>query len=302
MSKKRIALLVILELGGLVSLLLGLSWGALLHAYAAYLAEAENVFNLVNPDHASLAQAVVAGIVNLGHFHLVFGIAAMLVGLLGAVYARLQLSGNPRWKKSQFRQAFLVVAAILVLLTVGIAARITNALSYEDKLAADPPEAGLAFSASKGLHTDCTMPPTPQQQGAADKLVKETKAGVAKYTDLSAATAAGYQPMSPTWQPVTHYLNPAYQRDGEILDPERPEALVYANTSKGPILVGAMYLMPHPGVSGPQIGGCLTQWHAHSLLKWETPEMMHVWVVDVPAGPFDELKPRQFVQSLENSS
>jgi hypothetical protein len=52
--------------------------------------------------------------------------------------------------------------------------------------------------------------------------------------------------------------------------------------------------MPEPGVSGPQVGGCLTQWHAHSLLGWETPEMMHVWVVDVPGGSFsDEVKPRQ---------
>ena len=41
--------------------------------------------------------------------------------------------------------------------------------------------------------------------------------------------------------------------------------LVYANTSKGPVLLGAMYLMPGPGVPGLQIGGCLTRWHAHSF-------------------------------------
>ena len=63
-----------------------------------------------------------------------------------------------------------------------------------------------------------------------------------------------------------------------------------------------MYLMPEPGVSGPQIGGCLTQWHAHLLLGWETPEMMHVWTADVPGGSFSELKPCNFVRSLEDSS
>src|SRR5215207_399531 len=156
------------------------------------------------------------------------------------------------------------------------------------------PTLGWLSSNKELQHTSCTTAPTPQQQEAADKLVADTKAGVAKYTDLSAATTTGYQPMSPTWQPVTHYLNPAYQQDGKVLDPSRPEALVYANTSKGPILVAAMYLMPDPGDPGPQIGGCLTQWHAHSLLGWQTPEMMHMWIIDVPGGSFsEEVKPRE---------
>jgi len=294
-SKKRIALLVILELGGVVALLLGLSWDALLHTYAASLAGAENVFNLINPDHASLAQGVVTGIVSLGRFLLVFGIATVLVGLLGALYPFLRSSGKRRWIGSKFSHTFLVVAGVLVLLTVGTVLWRTSAVSYEDKLAQDPPNAGLALLANKELqHTSCTTAPTPQQQEAADKLVADTKAGVAKYTDLSAATTTGYQPMSPTWQPVTHYLNPAYQQDGKVLDPSRPEALVYANTSKGPILVAAMYLMPDPGDPGPQIGGCLTQWHAHSLLGWQTPEMMHMWIIDVPGGSFsEEVKPRE---------
>ena len=72
---------------------------------------------------------------------------------------------------------------------------------------------------------------------------------------------------------------------------------MYANTSKGPVLMGAMYLMPEPGVSGPQIGGCLTQWHAHALEGWETPEMMHVWTASgYPGGPFsDEVRPWEVV-------
>ena len=72
---------------------------------------------------------------------------------------------------------------------------------------------------------------------------------------------------------------------------------MYANTSKGPVLMGAMYLMPEPGVSGPQIGGCLTQWHAHALEGWETPEMMHVWTANgYTGGPFsDEVRPREVV-------
>jgi len=36
--------------------------------------------------------------------------------------------------------------------------------------------------------------PTPAQQAAADQLVRQTTASLAKFTDLSAATAAGYVP------------------------------------------------------------------------------------------------------------
>ncbi len=62
-------------------------------------------------------------------------------------------------------------------------------------------------------------------------------------------------------------------------------------------------IMSEPGDFGSHIGGCLTQWHAHSrLLGWITPEMMHVWTADVPGGPFSELRPRKFVRLLEDSS
>lgn len=292
--------LLILGLGGFISFLVGLSWDAVLRAYATDLARTENVFNLINPNHISLANAIVTGIVSLGHFLLVSGLAAMLVGLIGFTYARLQSTGNPRWRTLGFRRAFAVGTGALTLLAVGTAAWATSAVSYEDKLAANP--GGPSSSAGqKEDHADCAEPPTPQQQEAADKLGADTKAAVAKYADPSVAEVGGYQPISPDWQPISHYLNPTYQRDGKILDPGRPEALVYANTSKGPVLLGAMYLMPEPGVSGPQTGGCLTRWHAHSrLLGWETPEMMHVWTANVPGGPFSELRPREFVSSLEN--
>jgi len=293
-------LFLILGLGGFVSLLIGLSWGTLLRAFAADLARTENFFNLTNPGYTSLARAVGAGIVGLGHFLVVFGVAAVLVGLTGATYTRLQSTGDPRWKTLGFRRAFVLGTGTLVLLAVGNAAWATSAVSYERKLAAEPSGRAVSSAGEKEDHTHCTEHPTPQQQEEADKLALDTKAGVAEYEDPSVAKAEGYRPGSPSWRPITHYFNPAYQRDGEVLDPDRPEALVYANTSKGTVLLGAMYLAPEPGDSGPQIGGCLTQWHAHSLRGWETPEMMHVWTVNIPGGPFSELRPREFISYLED--
>jgi hypothetical protein len=84
------------------------------------------------------------------------------------------------------------------------------------------------------------------------------------------------------------------------------------------VLIGAMYMMPRRGEPGPQIGGPLTVWHQHSNLCFDnvtgmavafvhsgffdgsdksgscprgstnktTPQMLHVWLIDNPGGPF----------------
>jgi hypothetical protein len=155
---------------------------------------------------------------------------------------------------------------------------------------------------------NCDSSPTGAQTEAAMQLVQTTSSSVAKYKDLSAATAAGYVPITDTRYPVVHYLNVSYMRGTDVLDPNRVQSLVYAFTPYGPVLVAAMYLMPSRGESGPMPGGCMTQWHAHTNLctggksglisgfqtegvcaagesPLRTPEMMHVWQVPVPGGP-----------------
>jgi hypothetical protein len=154
----------------------------------------------------------------------------------------------------------------------------------------------------------CTTAPTGAQTEAAMSLVQSTSSAVAKYKDLSAATAAGYAPITDTRYPVVHYLNYSYMRSNDVLDPNHVQSLVYAFTPYGPVLVAAMYLTPSVGDDGPMPGGCLTQWHAHTNLctggpsglisgfqthgvcpsgenPLMTPEMLHVWQVPVPGGP-----------------
>jgi len=109
-------------------------------------------------------------------------------------------------------------------------------------------------------------PPTAAQQAAANQLVAETTAAVARYTSLSAATAAGYVPATNPRGYEVHYADWAIVRSGDVLDPNHPSSLVYANTVKGPVLLGAMYLGAGPCQPGPDIGGPLTQWHAHDNL------------------------------------
>jgi hypothetical protein len=156
-------------------------------------------------------------------------------------------------------------------------------------------------------------PLTPAQQAAADKLVADTKAGLARYASLDAAIADGYTELTPPGRPIVHYANHDYMHDGRILDPERVESLVYAfPPGHAPVLLGAMYMMEKAGGPGPLIGGSLTQWHVHDNLCIDpvreinvarqpngscppgsavivTPEMLHVWVIDYPTGPFGEL-------------
>jgi hypothetical protein len=108
--------------------------------------------------------------------------------------------------------------------------------------------------------------PTAAEKAAANTLVAETTADVAKYANLSAATAAGYVPATNPSGYEVHYADWATVKAGDVLDPSHPSSLVYANTVKGPVLLGAMYLGAGPCIPGPDIGGPLTQWHAHDDL------------------------------------
>jgi hypothetical protein len=152
---------------------------------------------------------------------------------------------------------------------------------------------------------NCSTTPTSDQVLGATQYVQATSAAVAKYKNLSAATAAGYIPITNTSYPVVHYLNPAYMNMKDLLNPNTVDSLVYATTPNGPVLVAAMYLMPSQG-NGPMPYGCLVQWHAHTNLctsdstgqidgftpcpagthhYGSTPMMTHVWQVPVAGGP-----------------
>ena len=152
---------------------------------------------------------------------------------------------------------------------------------------------------------NCTATPTSQQVLGATQYIQAVSAAVSKYKNLSAATAAGYIPITTTNYPVVHYLNYSYMNRQDIMNPTAVDSLVYATTPYGPVLVAAMYLMPGQG-DGPMPYGCLVQWHQHTNLcrndrtgridgftpcapgtsfEGPTPMMTHVWQVPVAGGP-----------------
>jgi hypothetical protein len=153
---------------------------------------------------------------------------------------------------------------------------------------------------------------TPEQQAAAQRLVEETRAGIAPYQDVRLALAAGYRPTAP-FGPAVHYTNQRVADHGSPLDPRHPAALVYANTRHGAVLLGAMYQMPKVGQPGPDIGGAITPWHYHTNVCISLPglfisglstpfgacppgsvritsaDQLHVWTAPNPNGPFGDL-------------
>ena len=155
--------------------------------------------------------------------------------------------------------------------------------------------------------------PTHAQRQSADSLVAQCFNAAARnqWFDYENGLRDGYQLQD---HDENHHYNWQYLTDGVVLDPERPEYLMYYETASGQELLGFMFLVAEPLQEGPQLGGPLTVWHYHifsspvclkegllpvgdPLIKPEatcaegiprqrSPEMLHVWLVDRPKGPF----------------
>jgi hypothetical protein len=203
-------------------------------------------------------------------------------------------------------------------------------------LATTSPAGNIVWPASMGqmensmqmAGPECTADPTLSQQQAAVDLVDQTVADTTPYRSLTAAKAAGYAAITPSGRPVVHYVNPAYysrtKSPSQVLNPQGPQSLVYANTPTGPVLVAAMYIMPTGSTDSgtPNPGGCLTQWHIHTNLCFNgrsqvvgidtsgtcpsgsanstTQPMMHVWLAPVPGGPLTvDAASRQIVDAAK---
>jgi hypothetical protein len=156
---------------------------------------------------------------------------------------------------------------------------------------------------------------TPQEQARAENLLAATVHGLSQWSDPAFDETQGFRSIHDGATGVEHYVNRAFMEDDVMLDPDKPESLVFDTTVTPKKLVAAMY-MATPGTTldgVPDIGGPLTQWHIHNNLCFtaegkvggltqpdgsckaplfkgpETP-MIHVWIEPHPCGPFAALE------------
>jgi len=159
------------------------------------------------------------------------------------------------------------------------------------------PEAGELVATLDG-HADTGLP-GGEERAAAQRLYDRVKAATAAYRDPDAARAAGYRvdpdKRKPSGRPpvAIHSPNPAYRRDGRVLDPSRPESLVYGKKPDGELaLIGALFAVP-PGEAAPTLGGPITRWHTH---REGGPKMMHVWFTDELRSAYARRPPVEVAQ------
>lgn len=163
--------------------------------------------------------------------------------------------------------------------------------------------ATVALAAALSLSSSAVSATTLDGAAERSPLVITTRADtMTRFAQVTAAEAAGYALASVT-SPIEHWLNRAYFNDGDILDPARPEGLVYLETGHGLRLVAAMFVMDRAGQTPPVVRGAT--WHHHVWCQGTGgigiplpgkacppgtslqtgPEMLHVWMpgIDIPA-------------------
>ena len=156
---------------------------------------------------------------------------------------------------------------------------------------------------------------TLEQQAIAENIVSVTLVGLPQWADYQVAEAAGFNSIGDGLTGVEHFINEEFLDDDVIMDPNRPESLVYNTEGGGKRLVAAMYMLKRgtPMAEVPELGGPLMQWHTHEnlcyrpdgklggltnaagecrpgLIKPVPTPMIHVWIEPHKCGPFAALE------------
>ncbi len=243
--------------------------------------------------------------------------ALALITLLGASASlTVRLRDLPRGL------VFAVAVVLLIVAGPGTASAVNH--SQNEKTVVSTAAAPVASAPAVTTHPYNPLLPidlsgvpgvTPEEQARAENLVAATVDLLPQWSDPAYDQAHGFFSIGDGVTGTEHYLNMQFIQDNAMLDPDRPESLVFDTTVHPKKLVAAMY-MATPGMTlqtVPDIGGPLTQWHIHDnlcftaagkvggltqpdgscaapLTKGALIPMIHVWIEPHKCGPFAALE------------
>lgn len=114
---------------------------------------------------------------------------------------------------------------------------------------------------------------TAEQLVAAGKFASDVKAKTAKFADVRDALADGYLQVTPDLPGIAaHFVRLDYRADGEEMNPDKPEVLLYSKRLDGNWrLVGVMFMQEGPpSDTPPSYFGSLDVWHRHDGLCFQS--------------------------------
>lgn len=189
----------------------------------------------------------------------------------------------------------LVGAAAVVAVALGVPGMVSagshsHAGGHEHEESATPTKPYDAtlpvdFSGVEGI--------TAEQQAEAEELATITIQQLPQWADPATAAAAGFVAIGDADTGFEHYINWPWIEDDTVLDPNRPESLVYKVEDDERTLVAAMFMLPD-GTSlddVPDTGGDLIQWHVHDDLCFTGEENAWMLAGDGPVPPDEECPP-----------
>ncbi|MBI5949712.1 MAG: hypothetical protein HY875_16360 [Chloroflexi bacterium] len=270
---------------GIVVHVIGLAWDVYLHSDDATLAAREGVFTLSNPGHA----LIVAGIALTASAVLGMATAWMhdrRLGGEGFFAAALRAGTLPVMGLAVGAAIFVATGAerdnhdhqVLEASgahsddTVAVVAGTGGPPAATGDASHPHPDAASATGdamAEGNAHTHGTeVPVTPEQLAAAAAFYARVETSAAKFEDIRVAMASGYIQITQDLEGIAaHFANLKYNSDGNLLDPERPEILLYSKRLDGTWkLLGFMFTSEKVTELPPSFFGPLDAWHRHENL------------------------------------
>ncbi|MGH7443437.1 MAG: hypothetical protein ACREKM_01105, partial [Longimicrobiales bacterium] len=123
-------------------------------------------------------------------------------------------------------------------------------------------EAASGAEADAGVEAGARV--VAERRAEAEAFVAATRAGIARFHDRSAAIAAGYRRLGPSFPGMgEHWIHPGLIVRGAI-SPASPAVLCYADIDGRPRLVGAAHAFPLARDAPlPPLPGGSAVWHVH---------------------------------------